>query len=65
MSADRGLVSSQTSRLEALQAKHAALAQRIEDEQKSPGVNDFFLRDLKLKKLKLKEEIELERHQAS
>ncbi len=60
MIVDRELTLSQSSRLEALKAKHAALAERIENEQKYPGVNDFFLRDLKLKKLKLKEEIEEE-----
>jgi hypothetical protein len=54
----RVLTSSQPSRIEALRARHAALNSRLEDAQKSPSTNDFFLRQLKKQKLMLKEEIE-------
>ncbi|MCB9988776.1 MAG: DUF465 domain-containing protein [Rhodospirillales bacterium] len=64
MTMARAVMSSQSSRLEALQSKHAALALRIEEEQKHPFMNDTRLRDLKLKKLKVKEAIE-EARQAS
>ena len=54
----RVLSSSQPSRLEALKSRHAILSTRLEDAQKSPSTNDFFLRQLKKQKLMLKEEIE-------
>lgn len=54
----RVLSSSQPSRLEALRIRHAALNLRLEDAQKAPSTNDFFLRQLKKQKLMLKEEIE-------
>lgn len=54
----RVLSSSQHSRLEALRARHAVLSSRLEDAQKSPSTNDFFLRQIKKEKLMLKEQIE-------
>lgn len=54
----QGLLSAQKSRLEALRNRHAILSSRVEDAHKSPGVNDFYLRQLKKQKLALKEEIE-------
>jgi hypothetical protein len=54
----RGHVSSQVSRLNALQEKHAALSSRIEEAQHSLSTTDFYLRQLKKQKLVLKEEIE-------
>ena len=53
-----GLTGSNLSRLNALQDKHHALEEEIEQEQKHPSVADFYLRKLKKKKLLLKEEIE-------
>lgn len=54
----RVLTSHQPSRVEALRAKHAVLSTRLEEAQKSPSTNDFYLRQLKKQKLMLKEEIE-------
>ena len=56
MSAQR-LISAQKSRLEALRNRHAVLSLRVEDAQKSPSANDFYLRQLKKQKLALKEEM--------
>ncbi len=50
--------SAQTARLEALRARHASLSYMIESEQGQPSSNDWHLRDLKVKRLRLKEEIE-------
>lgn len=54
----RGLVSAQPARVEALKARHAALAHKIEQEQNKLSTSDRYLRDLKRQKLVLKEEIE-------
>jgi hypothetical protein len=43
--------------LEELRKKHAAIAERIEDEQRHPGADDLSIRQLKVQKLHLKEEI--------
>ena len=53
-----GLVSSQSARLAALQNKHQALSRQIDEEHKYPAANAIYLRQLKLQKLRLKEEIE-------
>lgn len=45
------------SRLEALRARHAILADRIKDLQKSPASSEFYLKQLKKQKLIIKEEI--------
>lgn len=50
--------STSTSRLEALQARHSAISNRIEMEQSRPGTSDEFLKMLKRQRLHLKEEIE-------
>ncbi len=52
-------------RAEALQAKHAMLSERIENEQRSPSASDVEIRLLKKVKLQLKEELEGIRRRAS
>lgn len=44
--------------VQALEAKHAALANRIEKSQHYAGMSDLSLRELKLQKLRIKEQIE-------
>lgn len=44
--------------LEALQARHAGLEEKIEREQSWPSTSPFYIRELKKMKLALKEEIE-------
>ncbi|SDW59540.1 YdcH family protein [Litoreibacter albidus] len=46
-----------SSHLSELKRKHDALSQRVEDAQKSPGLDDLTVVDLKKQKLRLKEEI--------
>ena len=55
-----GASAAQQKHIEALRAKHAALESRIHEEQKFPAANTAVLRELKLQKLRLKEEIEQE-----
>jgi hypothetical protein len=45
------------SHLEELRKKHAAIDERIEDEQRHPGADDLNIKQLKVQKLHLKEEI--------
>lgn len=45
-------------RIDALRKKHRDISDRIEQEQVSPSVADFYLRQLKKEKLMLKEQIE-------
>ncbi len=45
------------SRLTELQKKHATLTQKIEINQRSPGIDDLKIGELKREKLRLKEEI--------
>jgi hypothetical protein len=45
------------SHLEELRKKHAAIAERIEEEQRHPGADDQSIKQLKVQKLHLKEEI--------
>lgn len=52
------LQSSQNSRLDALRSRHELLSRRVKDAQQSPGINDYFISELKKEKLRLKEEIE-------
>jgi hypothetical protein len=47
-----------SSHLSELRKKHQALSEMIEAEQSSPGSDDLSIRQLKVKKLHLKEEIE-------
>lgn len=54
----RSLSSAQPARVEALKVRHAHLAKLIEAEQTSPAMSELRLRDLKRKKLQLKDEIE-------
>ena len=52
------MATAQHKHLEALRAKHAALEDRIHEEQKFPATSPVILRELKLQKLRIKEEIE-------
>jgi hypothetical protein len=40
-----------------LKRKHATLSDRVEEAQRSPGIDDLKLREMKKEKLRLKEEI--------
>lgn len=44
--------------LQELRKKHQSLSDQVEVEQRSPGVDDLRITELKKQKLKLKEEIE-------
>jgi hypothetical protein len=44
-------------RIEELTKRHEKLDEKINKEQKRPATNDIVLKDLKLQKLRLKEEI--------
>lgn len=46
-----------TSHLQELRRKHENLSERVEEAQRSPGVDALTIADLKKQKLKLKEEI--------
>lgn len=54
----RGQASAMPARVQALLARHNALAKLIEKEQGRPATSDSKLRDLKRQKLLLKDEIE-------
>lgn len=45
------------SHVEELRKKHAAIDERIEEEQRHPGADDQNIKQLKVQKLHLKEEI--------
>ena len=47
-----------SSHLSELRKKHQSLSEAIEAEQRSPASNDLSIKQLKVKKLHLKEEIE-------
>lgn len=47
-----------SSHLVELRKKHQALSERIESEQLKPGSDDLSIKQMKVKKLHLKEEIE-------
>lgn len=49
---------SMTSHLQELRRKHEHLSERVEQAQRSPGVDGLVIAELKKQKLKLKEEIE-------
>lgn len=49
---------SMSSHLSELRKKHQALSAEIEEEQRQPASDDLEIKQLKLKKLYLKEEIE-------
>ena len=46
------------SHIQALQARHARLSQKIEMEQSKPGSSDWFIKSLKRQRLHVKEQIE-------
>jgi len=58
MSLSQGQSPAISAHLEALIAKHTALTERIDDEMKHAAASDLMLRQLKKKKLQIKEEIE-------
>ena len=62
MQESRGIISSQHGRVEALQAKRAALKEKIREERKRPATSNDLLKQLKQENLKLKDEIEEESH---
>ena len=43
--------------LQELKKKHDTISKRVEDAQRSPGIDDLKIRELKKQKLRLKEEI--------
>lgn len=45
------------SHLQELKRKHATLSDKVEQAQRSPGIDDLSIRELKKEKLRLKEEI--------
>ncbi|WP_281709034.1 YdcH family protein [Phaeobacter italicus] len=45
------------SHLQELKRKHATLSEKVEQAQRSPGIDDLSIRELKKEKLRLKEEI--------
>ena len=44
--------------LEELSRKHATLKAEVEEAQRSPGIDDYQLKELKKQKLRIKEEIQ-------
>ncbi len=54
-----GLLASQASRLEALKSRHTALSHHIEKEQQHASSEDHQIKELKLARLHIKEEIEV------
>lgn len=52
------LNAAQPARLDALRARHAELDRRIHDEMKRPAMSESLIRDLKARKLRLKDEME-------
>lgn len=46
-----------TSHLQELRRKHESLSERVEQAQRSPGMDALTIADMKKQKLKLKEEI--------
>ncbi|SIN74457.1 YdcH family protein [Vannielia litorea] len=46
-----------TAHLQELRRKHQVLSAEVEEAQRSPGVSDFAIAEMKKQKLKLKEEI--------
>ena len=46
-----------SSHLQELKKKHASLSAAVEEAQRSPGVDDLHVAELKKQKLRLKEEI--------
>ena len=48
----------ESNHLEALKARHADISRELDEEKKHPAASDIDLRKLKLKKLKIKDEME-------
>lgn len=46
-----------SSHLQELRRKHQTLSEQVEQAQRSPGMDDLIIADLKKQKLRLKEEI--------
>lgn len=53
-----GLLASQASRLEALKSRHSALSHRIEQVMQHPSSDDEEVKELKVKKLHIKDEMQ-------
>ncbi|MGG7645152.1 YdcH family protein [Rhodovulum sp. YNF3179] len=52
-----------SSHVQELRRKHETLSKRVEEAQRSPGVDDLRIAELKKQKLRIKEEIERLSHQ--
>lgn len=57
MSLAQNIVASHQSHLNALRTKHEELSLLVEQEQSALGANEFAIKQLKVEKLRLKEEI--------
>lgn len=57
MSLAQNVLASHQSHLAALRTRHEELSTRVEQEQSAPGANEFAIKQLKVEKLRLKEEI--------
>jgi hypothetical protein len=55
---EREIDMSLTSHLQELRRKHETLSRQVEEEQRSPAVDSTSLREMKKRKLALKEQIE-------
>jgi hypothetical protein len=59
-------ISTQSGHTAALQARHSAISEQIEEKQKNRAANEIEIRMLKKMKLRLKEEIEgIRRYEAT
>jgi hypothetical protein len=64
MQESRGIVSSQSSRIEALQSRRALLKEKIRQEQGRPARSPDVIKQLKQENLRLKDEIHQETQRA-
>ena len=51
-----------SSHVQELRKKHQILSARVEEAQRSPATNDLEIKEMKLQKLRLKEQIERLKH---
>lgn len=58
MSMNREQSGTQSPRIEALMARHAELERQIQRELKRPAMSETLIRELKARKLRLKDEIQ-------
>jgi len=52
------LIMTMSSHLQELRRKHETLSDRVEKEQRRPGIDDLHIAELKKQKLRIKEEIQ-------